>query len=122
MTGCKSNTMTCHQAQNPGMPVVKIVDSASTINKLALATGGTEKSWHRCIFPFGIVSLVIGIAVTSITFTFNTPEMEPARISSLVVLVFGVLLIVAAFACWKIQTEKKRKRMENAISKDQGVL
>ncbi|KAL0180127.1 hypothetical protein M9458_025569, partial [Cirrhinus mrigala] len=56
----------------PPMAVPKAPEDLSTLERLAQATGGTEKSWYRCVFPFGVISLVIGMAGTGVTFTFNT--------------------------------------------------
>uniref|UniRef100_A0A7M4DXE3 Transmembrane protein 100 n=1 Tax=Crocodylus porosus TaxID=8502 RepID=A0A7M4DXE3_CROPO len=90
---------------------------------LALATGGTEKSWYRCIFPFGIVSLVIGIAATCITFTINGPQMDIAKVVSVATLIFGVGLLVAAYICWRAKRERQRKRkQEEPVSLEQGAL
>uniref|UniRef100_A0A8C6XJF7 TM100 protein n=1 Tax=Naja naja TaxID=35670 RepID=A0A8C6XJF7_NAJNA len=88
-----------------GMPIAATTDSTATLNKLALATGGTEKSWYRCIFPFGIVALVIGIAATCITFTINGPQMDIAKVVSVATLIFGVSLLVAALVCWRAKRE-----------------
>ncbi|KAK2820961.1 hypothetical protein Q5P01_023920 [Channa striata] len=38
----------------------KAPETLPTLERLAQATGGTEKSWYRCVFPFGVISLVIG--------------------------------------------------------------
>uniref|UniRef100_A0A8C4JGJ5 TM100 protein n=1 Tax=Dromaius novaehollandiae TaxID=8790 RepID=A0A8C4JGJ5_DRONO len=92
-------------------------------HRLALATGGTEKSWYRCIFPFGIVSVVIGIAATCITFTINGPQMDIAKVVSVATLIFGVGLLVAAYVCWRAKRERQRKRQrEEPISLEQGAL
>uniref|UniRef100_A0A672TPW0 Transmembrane protein 100 n=1 Tax=Strigops habroptila TaxID=2489341 RepID=A0A672TPW0_STRHB len=103
--------------------------SAATTNprytprSLALATGGTEKSWYRCIFPFGIVSVVIGVAATCITFTINGPQMDIAKVVSVATLIFGVGLLVAAYVCWHAKRERQRKRQrQQPISLEHGAL
>ncbi|KAL9835964.1 LOW QUALITY PROTEIN: uncharacterized protein GJ701_011878 [Geothlypis trichas] len=110
MMGCKSNSLTCLQGGKPGLPLATATDSTATLNKLALATGGTEKSWYRCIFPFGIVSVVIGVAATCITFTINGPQMDIAKVVSVATLIFGVGLLVAAYVCWRAKRERQRQR------------
>uniref|UniRef100_A0A8C6YPM1 TM100 protein n=1 Tax=Nothoprocta perdicaria TaxID=30464 RepID=A0A8C6YPM1_NOTPE len=102
---------------------MSVHNSTATLNKLALATGGTEKSWYRCIFPFGIVSVVIGIAATCITFTINGPQMDIAKVVSVATLIFGVGLLVAAYVCWRAKRERQRKRQrEEPISLEPGAL
>ncbi|KAJ6657535.1 hypothetical protein lerEdw1_002248 [Lerista edwardsae] len=126
MMGCKSNSVTCLQGGKPGLPVAAAAaatDSTATLNKLALATGGTEKSWYRCVFPFGIVSLVIGVAATCITFTINGPQMDIAKVVSVATLIFGVGLLVAALVCWRAKRERqRRKQQEEPVPLEQGVL
>ncbi|KAJ1097705.1 hypothetical protein NDU88_002822 [Pleurodeles waltl] len=122
MTGCKSSSLTCLQGAKGSLPTGAGHDSTATLNKLALATGGTEKSWHRCIFPFGIVSLVIGIATTCITFKFNGPQMGIAKVVSVATLAFGVVLLIAAFVCWRARRERQRKKREESVALEQGAL
>ncbi|XP_062999411.1 transmembrane protein 100-like [Elgaria multicarinata webbii] len=123
MMGCKTNSLTCLQGGKPGLPVAATTDSTATLNKLALATGGTEKSWYRCVFPFGIVSLVIGIAATCITFTINGPQMDIAKVVSVATLVFGVGLLVGALACWRAKRGRQRKKQqEEPVPLEQGAL
>ncbi|NWU05524.1 TM100 protein, partial [Cephalopterus ornatus] len=121
MMGCKSNSLTCLQGGKPGLPLTTATDSTATLNKLALATGGTEKSWYRCIFPFGIVSVVIGVAATCITFTINGPQMDIAKVVSVATLIFGVGLLVAAYVCWRAKRQRKRQRQE-PVALEQGAL
>ncbi|XP_067859871.1 transmembrane protein 100 [Heptranchias perlo] len=104
MTGCKSNPMPWHQHRESG---VKAADPVSVLDRLAVTTGGTERSWYRCIFPFGLVSLVVGIAVTSITFSGRERRMDAAKLVSLSVLGFSLILITAAFACWRVHRERR---------------
>ncbi|CAI5792244.1 Hypothetical predicted protein [Podarcis lilfordi] len=124
MMGCKSNSLTCLQGGKPGLPAVAATtDSTATLNKLALATGGTEKSWYRCVFPFGIVSLVIGIAATCITFTINGRQMDIAKVVSVATLIFGVGLLVGALVCWRAKRQRQRKKQqEEPASVEQGAL
>ncbi|XP_042336607.1 transmembrane protein 100-like [Sceloporus undulatus] len=123
MMGCKSNSLTCLQGGKPVLPVAGPTDSTATLNKLALATGGTEKSWYRCVFPFGIVSLVIGIAATCITFTINGPQMDIAKVVSVATLVFGVGLLVGAMICWRAKRKRQRKKQQEApATLEQGAL
>uniref|UniRef100_A0A8C3H799 TM100 protein n=1 Tax=Chrysemys picta bellii TaxID=8478 RepID=A0A8C3H799_CHRPI len=115
MMGCKSNSLTCLQGEKPALPLTTTTDSTATLNKLALATGGTEKSWYRCIFPFGIVSLVIGVAATCITFIINGPQMDIAKAVSVATLMFGVGLLVAAYICWRAKRERQRQRQREDV-------
>ncbi|ETE62748.1 hypothetical protein L345_11494, partial [Ophiophagus hannah] len=100
---CKSNSLTCLQGGKSGMPIAATTDSTATLNKLA---------WYRCIFPFGIVALVIGIAATCITFTINGPQMDIAKVVSVATLIFGVGLLVAALVCWRAKRERQRKKQQ----------
>uniref|UniRef100_A0A8C5I7X0 TM100 protein n=1 Tax=Junco hyemalis TaxID=40217 RepID=A0A8C5I7X0_JUNHY len=109
--------------RKPGLPLATATDSTATLNKLALATGGTEKSWYRCIFPFGIVSVVIGVAATCITFTINGPQMDIAKVVSVATLIFGVALLVAAYVCWRAKRERQRQRQrQEPLALEQGAL
>ncbi|MGH0173671.1 UNVERIFIED_CONTAM: hypothetical protein FKN15_075357 [Acipenser sinensis] len=93
----------------------------STLERLAVATGGTEKSWYRCIFPFGIISLVIGVSGAAVTFYFNNLPM--AKAVSVVLLGVGFCLMVMAFACWRVHKRKRRKRKEGgSFSSEQCAL
>ncbi|XP_032086393.1 transmembrane protein 100-like [Thamnophis elegans] len=123
MMNCKSNSLTCLQGGKSGLPVAATTDSTATLNKLALATGGTEKSWYRCIFPFGIVALVIGIAAICITFTINGPQMDIAKVVSVATLLFGIGLLVAALVCWRAKRERQRKKQrEEPLPLEPGGL
>uniref|UniRef100_A0A8C3SN53 TM100 protein n=1 Tax=Chelydra serpentina TaxID=8475 RepID=A0A8C3SN53_CHESE len=113
--------LTGSELAQPVLPLATTTDSTATLNKLALATGGTEKSWYRCIFPFGIVSLVIGVAATCITFIINGPQMDIAKAVSVATLMFGVGLLVAAYICWRAKRERQRQR-EEPLSLEQGAL
>uniref|UniRef100_A0A6I8QXP1 Transmembrane protein 100 n=1 Tax=Xenopus tropicalis TaxID=8364 RepID=A0A6I8QXP1_XENTR len=106
----------------PPDPCETATDSTATLNKLALATGGAEKSWHRCVFPFGAVALVIGIAATCITFKFRGPHMDIAKAVSVAALAAGAALLVAAFLCWRSRRQRQKRRREEAEAEEQGGL
>ncbi|XP_016296366.1 transmembrane protein 100-like [Sinocyclocheilus anshuiensis] len=105
----------------PSMAVPKAPEDLSTLERLAQATGGTEKSWYRCVFPFGVISLVIGMAGTGVTFTFNT--LPQTKVVSLVLLVTGFVMLLIAAACWKVHRSRKREKKEGGIfSSEQCTL
>uniref|UniRef100_A0A8B9BAX5 Transmembrane protein 100 n=1 Tax=Anser brachyrhynchus TaxID=132585 RepID=A0A8B9BAX5_9AVES len=119
----KNNAGAKSAERTSGLPLATATDSTATLNKLALATGGTEKSWYRCIFPFGIVSVVVGVAATCITFTINGPQMDIAKVVSVATLIFGVGLLVAAYVCWRAKRERQRKRQrQEPVPVEQGAL
>ncbi|KAK7939821.1 hypothetical protein WMY93_003147 [Mugilogobius chulae] len=60
-----------HEAHSLEAGAAKVPEALSSLERLSQATGGMEKSWYRCIFPFGIISLVIGVAGTGVTYTYN---------------------------------------------------
>lgn len=92
-----------------------------TLERLSQATGGAEKSWYRCVFPFGFISLVIGMAGTSVTFTFNT--LPQIKVVSLLLLVMGVIMLFTAALCWRVRRARKRAKKEGGIfSAEQGTL
>lgn len=96
-------------------------ESLPTLERLAQATGGTEKSWYRCVFPFGVISLVIGMAGTGVTFTFNT--LPQTKVVSVVLLCVGVVMLLVAAVCWRAHRLRKRKKKEGGFfSSDQGTL
>lgn len=96
-------------------------DVLSSLERLSQATGGMEKSWYRCIFPFGIISLVIGIAGTGVTYSYN--DLPQTKVVSLVLLVTGVILVIMATACWTAHKKKRRKKKEGAsLSSEQCPL
>lgn len=88
----------------------KVPEVLSSLERLSQATGGMEKSWYRCIFPFGIISLVIGIAGTGVTYTYN--DLPQTKVVSVVLLVMGVVLLLMASACWTLHKKKRRKKKE----------
>ncbi|KAI5097558.1 transmembrane protein 100-like [Silurus meridionalis] len=88
----------------------KVPDVLSSLERLSQATGGMEKSWYRCIFPFGIISLVIGIAGTGVTYTYN--DLPQTKVVSVVLLIVGLVLVGMATACWSAHKKKRRKKKE----------
>ncbi|XP_038126031.1 uncharacterized protein LOC119773213 [Cyprinodon tularosa] len=88
----------------------KVPEVLSSLERLSQATGGMEKSWYRCIFPFGIISLVIGIAGTGVTYTYN--DLPQTKVVSVVLLVMGIVLLMMATACWTLHKKKRRKKKE----------
>ncbi|XP_036371909.1 transmembrane protein 100-like [Megalops cyprinoides] len=101
--------------------VPKTAEALSTVERLAQATGGTEKSWYRCVFPFGLISLVIGVAGTGVTFTFNT--LSETKVVSVVLLGVGAGLVLLAAACWKIHRMKRQRKKEGgSFSSEQCAL
>ncbi|XP_076838157.1 transmembrane protein 100 [Brachyhypopomus gauderio] len=116
--GCSAGRLACqHQppatsttegcAQDGGAKVPEVL---SSLERLSQATGGMEKSWYRCIFPFGIISLVIGVAGTGVTYTYN--DLPQTKVVSVVLLVAGVVLVLMASACWTAHKKKRRKKKE----------
>ncbi|XP_031417037.1 transmembrane protein 100 [Clupea harengus] len=92
-----------------------------TLERLSQATGGAEKSWYRCVFPFGFISLVIGMAGTSVTFTFNT--LPQIQVMSLVMLVSGFLMLLIAAICWRARRARRRAKKEAGFfTSEQGTL
>ncbi|XP_035389129.1 transmembrane protein 100 [Electrophorus electricus] len=115
----------CNQTQE-GMsaaasPLPQTPEHLSTLERLAQATGGTERSWYRCVFPFGVISLVIGMAGTGVTFTFDT--MPQTKVVSLALLAMGFIMLLVAAACWRVHQARKRKRKETGFfGSEQGTL
>ncbi|GAA6225965.1 transmembrane protein 100-like [Lates japonicus] len=96
-------------------------ESLPTLERLAQATGGTEKSWYRCVFPFGVISLVIGMAGTGVTFTFNT--LLQTKVVSVALLCVGVVMLLVAAVCWRAHRLRRRKKKEGGFfTADQGTL
>uniref|UniRef100_A0A673C4U8 Transmembrane protein 100 n=1 Tax=Sphaeramia orbicularis TaxID=375764 RepID=A0A673C4U8_9TELE len=91
-------------------PPVASSASVLTLERLAQATGGTEKSWYRCVFPFGVISLVIGMAGTGVTFTFNT--LLQTKVVSVALLCVGVVMLLTAAVCWRAHRLRRRKKKE----------
>ncbi|XP_020502350.2 transmembrane protein 100 [Labrus bergylta] len=117
--GCTTGHLTCQtqaqtssgqEAQSLEAGGAKVPDVLSSLERLSQATGGMEKSWYRCIFPFGIISLVIGVAGTGVTYTYN--DLPQTKVVSVVLLVMGLLLLLMATACWTVHKKKRRKKKE----------
>lgn len=116
---CTTSHLTCEnqpqtssgqEAQSLEAGAAKVPEVLSSLERLSQATGGMEKSWYRCIFPFGIISLVIGIAGTGVTYTYN--DLPQTKVVSVVLLVMGLLLLLLATACWTVHKKKRRKKKE----------
>ncbi|XP_077589909.1 uncharacterized protein LOC144208115 [Stigmatopora nigra] len=86
-------------------------EALSSLERLSQATGGMEKSWYRCIFPFGIISLVIGAAGTAVTYAYQ--DLPQTKVASLVLLASGLTLLLTAAAC-RSGRRKRRKEKEGA--------
>ncbi|XP_062331032.1 transmembrane protein 100-like [Osmerus eperlanus] len=109
------------EGQEEDSEVVKPPQSLPTLERLAQATGGTEKSWYRCVFPFGVISLVIGVAGTGVTFTFNT--MRRTKVVSVVLLAVGVVMLLMAAICWRAHRQRRRRKKEGGFfCSEQGTL
>lgn len=106
----QSQTSSGQEAQSLEAGAAKVPEVLSSLERLSQATGGMEKSWYRCIFPFGIISLVIGIAGTGVTYTYN--DLPQTKVVSVVLLVMGLLLLLVATACWTVHKKKRRKKKE----------
>ncbi|XP_062840935.1 transmembrane protein 100 [Trichomycterus rosablanca] len=116
--GCNTGHLTC-QPQPPASTSqegqsqegpAKVPEVLSSLERLSQATGGMEKSWYRCIFPFGIISLVIGVAGTGVTYTYN--DLPQTKVVSVVLLIVGIILVLMATACWTVHKKKRRKKQE----------
>lgn len=116
--GCNTGHLTC-QPQPPASNgqegqsqdgAGKVPEVLSSLERLSQATGGMEKSWYRCIFPFGIISLVIGVAGTGVTYTYN--DLPQTKVVSVVLLIVGIILVLMATACWTVHKKKRRKKQE----------
>uniref|UniRef100_A0A3B3DA13 Transmembrane protein 100 n=1 Tax=Oryzias melastigma TaxID=30732 RepID=A0A3B3DA13_ORYME len=107
----KPESATIVMPPTPTHPVDPVEPSdSSRFQRLAQATGGTEKSWYRCVFPFGVISLVIGMAGTGVTFSFNT--LPQTKVVSVGLLCAGGLMLLVASVCWRAHRVKRRKRKE----------
>lgn len=104
-----------------GLDQAKPPESLPTLERLAQATGGTEKSWYRCVFPFGVISLVIGMAGTGVTFKFNT--LLQTKVVSVALLCAGFVMLLVAAVCWRAHRLRRRKKKEGGFfTADQGTL
>lgn len=117
--GCTTGHLACQtpsqtgsgqEAQSLEAGGAKVPEVLSSLERLSQATGGMEKSWYRCIFPFGIISLVIGVAGTGVTYSYN--DLPQTKVVSVVLLVMGLLLLLVATACWTVHKKKRKKKKE----------
>lgn len=73
------------------------------------------------MFPFGVISLVIGMAGTGVTFTFNT--LLQTKVVSVALLCTGFVMLIVAAVCWRVHRLKRRKKKESGFfSTEQGTL
>ncbi|CAL8274758.1 unnamed protein product [Lota lota] len=109
---CQSQSQAASGQEGPSLEsgASKVPDVLSSLERLSQATGGMEKSWYRCIFPFGIISLVIGVAGTGVTYTYN--DLPQTKVVSVVLLIAGLVLVLLAATCWSVHKRKKRKKKE----------
>ncbi|CAL8304072.1 unnamed protein product [Merluccius merluccius] len=110
----QSQVASGQEAQSPESCAPKVPDVLSSLERLSQATGGMEKSWYRCIFPFGIISLVIGVAGTGVTYTYN--DLPQTKVVSVVLLVAGLVLVLMATTCWTAHKKKKRRKKKEGGS------
>ncbi|XP_061740744.1 transmembrane protein 100 [Nerophis ophidion] len=110
--GCTTGPLACQPQEGQSLEAggAKVPEVLSSLERLSQATGGMEKSWYRCIFPFGIISLVIGVAGTGVTYTYN--DLPQTKVVSVALLVTGLLLLAMATACWSVHKKKRRKKKE----------
>ncbi|XP_077413265.1 transmembrane protein 100 [Vanacampus margaritifer] len=110
--GCTTGPLVCQPQEGQSLETggAKVPEVLSSLERLSQATGGMEKSWYRCIFPFGIISLVIGVAGTGVTYAYN--DLPQTKVVSLVLLVSGLLLLLTATVCWTVHKKKRRKKKE----------
>uniref|UniRef100_A0A1A8QUW3 Transmembrane protein 100 n=1 Tax=Nothobranchius rachovii TaxID=451742 RepID=A0A1A8QUW3_9TELE len=117
--GCTTGHLTCQpqpqatsgqENQSLEADGAKVPEVLSSLERLSQATGGMEKSWYRCIFPFGIISLVIGVAGTGVTYTYD--DLPQIKVVAVVLLITGLVLLMTATACWSLHKKKRRKKKE----------
>uniref|UniRef100_A0A1A7WHF3 Transmembrane protein 100 n=1 Tax=Iconisemion striatum TaxID=60296 RepID=A0A1A7WHF3_9TELE len=117
--GCTTGHFTCQpqpqlnsgqESQSLEADGAKVPEVLSSLERLSQATGGMEKSWYRCIFPFGIISLVIGVAGTGVTYTYD--DLPQIKVVAVVLLITGLVLLMMATACWSLHKKKRRKKKE----------
>ncbi|KAL4658149.1 transmembrane protein 100-like [Arapaima gigas] len=121
--GCTASPVSCQPPLIPAPPsqdgrqqdcTPKIAEVPSSLDRLSQATGGMEKSWYHCIFPFGLISLVIGTAATGVAFTYHA--ILQVRVLSVTLLGIGLVLMLMATLCWMLHRRKCR------TEKDRGSL
>ncbi|ROI81901.1 Transmembrane protein 100 [Anabarilius grahami] len=77
--------------------------------ELATATGGAEGSCSRCTLPFGVVLLIIGVAVTAVAYSFST-HGSTISILGLLLLISGLLLLGFSAVCRRCRKRRKMGR------------
>lgn len=77
--------------------------------ELATATGGAEGSCSRCTLPFGVVLLIIGVAVTAVAYSFST-HGSTISILGLLLLISGLLLLGFSAVCRRCRKRRKMDR------------
>lgn len=77
--------------------------------ELATATGGAEGSCSRCTLPFGVVLLIIGVAVTAVAYSFST-HGSTISILGLLLLISGLLLLGSSAVCRRCRKRRKMGR------------
>uniref|UniRef100_A0A665VYB8 Transmembrane protein 100 n=1 Tax=Echeneis naucrates TaxID=173247 RepID=A0A665VYB8_ECHNA len=81
--------------------------------QLTAATGGAEMSCYRCTVPFGVVTLIAGIVVTAVAYTFNS-HGSTISVLGLVLLSVGLGLLGSSAVCRSLRLRKKKdKRRES---------
>ncbi|XP_057673568.1 transmembrane protein 100 [Corythoichthys intestinalis] len=115
--GCTAGPLACQPQEGQSTQVPEVL---SSLERLSQATGGMEKSWYRCIFPFGIISLVIGAAGTGVTYTYD--DLPQTKVVSLVLLVSGLLLLLTAIACWTVHKKRRKKKEGGSFISEQCPL
>uniref|UniRef100_A0A673MLK4 Transmembrane protein 100 n=1 Tax=Sinocyclocheilus rhinocerous TaxID=307959 RepID=A0A673MLK4_9TELE len=78
--------------------------------ELTTATGGAEGSCSRCTLPFGVVLLIIGVAVTAVAYSFST-HGSTISILGLLLLTSALLLLGFSAVCRRC---RKRRKMDKA--------
>lgn len=78
--------------------------------ELTTATGGAEGSCSRCTLPFGVVLLIIGVAVTAVAYSYST-HGSTISILGLLLLTSALLLLGFSAVCRRY---RKRIKMDKA--------
>ncbi|XP_020377722.1 transmembrane protein 100 [Rhincodon typus] len=105
-------------------PAPTAVQPLSSQGQLAAATGGAELSCSRCTVPFGLVTLIAGMVVTAVAYSFNSHGSIISGFG-LVLLTSGVLLVISSAVCWKVRQCRKRanrRDSQTALMANTGLL
>lgn len=78
--------------------------------ELTTATGGAEGSCSRCTLPFGVVLLIIGVAVTAVAYSYST-HGSTISVLGLLLLTSALLLLGFSEVCRRC---RKRRKMDKA--------